>query len=144
MAGIEIIVRAIIERDGKILLVRKPGKNYSFLPGGHTEHGESAKSALSREILEETGLKADVLEFLGVVEHYFETNNSFTHEVNLIFAVELTAAEVLSLEKHIEFFWHDIDDLASVNIQPYPLANLLTSKGKIPFWASTLENRNDI
>lgn len=47
-------VRAILYRNGKILLVRTNYGDYKF-PGGGVETGEELKAALRREIKEETG-----------------------------------------------------------------------------------------
>lgn len=47
-------VRAILYRDGKILLVQTNNGDYKF-PGGGVENGEELKTALRREIEEETG-----------------------------------------------------------------------------------------
>ncbi|MCD6233110.1 NUDIX domain-containing protein [bacterium] len=53
---ISVLVRAVIEVKGKILVCKKKGNKYYFFPGGHIEFGESAKKALKREIKEELGL----------------------------------------------------------------------------------------
>lgn len=54
---------AIIERDGRVLLVRhvKPGR-YDFwvAPGGGVQPHETLEAAAAREVLEETGLRATV------------------------------------------------------------------------------------
>lgn len=50
--------RAVIEHDGKYLLVRQKSNNGMFwcLPGGGIEEGEDIISALERELVEETGI----------------------------------------------------------------------------------------
>jgi len=60
-----IIASAVIERDGKILLVQQGGStNYGRwnVPSGKVERGESVVEALAREVLEETGLEVEVAE----------------------------------------------------------------------------------
>lgn len=62
-------VRAIIEKDGKVLLVYSKKYHYYKLPGGGIEKGESNESALVREVLEETGYQIimDSIEAYGKI-----------------------------------------------------------------------------
>jgi 8-oxo-dGTP pyrophosphatase MutT (NUDIX family) len=55
--GIDVTVAAIIERDGKFLMVEERAGNNLVLnqPAGHLEQGESLLAAAAREALEETG-----------------------------------------------------------------------------------------
>ena len=52
-----ITVAAVIERDGRYLLVeeRSGGRTVYNQPAGHMEHGESLLEAVTRETMEETG-----------------------------------------------------------------------------------------
>ncbi|MDH3581713.1 MAG: NUDIX hydrolase [Hyphomicrobiales bacterium] len=57
-------VSAAIFRDGKVLLGQRskpPLQGVWSLPGGHIEAGEEALAAVTRELLEETGVTADIL-----------------------------------------------------------------------------------
>ena len=67
------LTRAIIHIKNQLLLARELGANYTFLPGGHIELGESAKSALAREIMEELGIK------ISVGDHQTTVKHAFTH-----------------------------------------------------------------
>ncbi len=49
--------RAIIEKDGKLLLVYSRKYDYYKFPGGGIEKGETGENALIREVLEETGYR---------------------------------------------------------------------------------------
>ena len=55
--GIDVTVAAIVERDGKFLMVeeRAGGNLVLNQPAGHLEQGESLLAAVTREALEETG-----------------------------------------------------------------------------------------
>jgi 8-oxo-dGTP diphosphatase len=58
-------------RRGPILLVERGGaplKGYWSLPGGLVETGESLDEAVRREVLEETGLRVQPVEMLGIFE----------------------------------------------------------------------------
>ena len=59
-------VRAVVIRDGKILMLHSNKGDFKF-PGGGVESGETHKQALIREVLEETGyLDTTVGEKIGV------------------------------------------------------------------------------
>src|SRR3989344_6097678 len=53
-SNIHIISRGLIAQGGDIVLCKTKGAGWFFLPGGHIEEGESARSALLRELEEET------------------------------------------------------------------------------------------
>jgi mutator protein MutT len=66
------VVAAVIEREGKILITRRPaGSHLAGLwefPGGKSQPGESDREALARELREELGVSATVGEPVEVVE----------------------------------------------------------------------------
>ena len=61
---------ACVWKDGKVLLIQraKPPAGLWSLPGGHVEFGEAAFAAAQRELLEESGIVADLTEFVGLYE----------------------------------------------------------------------------
>ena len=65
--GIDVTVAAIIERDGKFLMVEERAGNGLVLnqPAGHLEQGESLLTAVSRETLEETGHRFEAEHIVG-------------------------------------------------------------------------------
>ena len=61
---------ACVWKDGQVLLIQRakqPAGLWS-LPGGHVEFGETALAAAQRELLEESGITADLTEFVGFYE----------------------------------------------------------------------------
>jgi ADP-ribose pyrophosphatase YjhB (NUDIX family) len=58
-----IRVAALIPAGDDVILVRhvKDGETYHLLPGGGVEAGETLADALSREVLEETGLSCEIV-----------------------------------------------------------------------------------
>jgi len=64
-------VGAVIVQDGRVLLVRRryePLAGQWTLPGGAVELGETLAGALTREILEETGLAIEVGPIIEVLD----------------------------------------------------------------------------
>ena len=56
-----ISLKALIYNDaGQILVVREIDRTYWDLPGGGMDFGETIKSSLKRELLEEVGYKGDL------------------------------------------------------------------------------------
>lgn len=54
----------VVINRGKVLLVRNKDRDWEF-PGGHINDGEELKSALAREVLEESGAVVEEMEFFG-------------------------------------------------------------------------------
>lgn len=91
--------RAVILRQGSLLLMSyKDGEYYNF-PGGAVEPGETLAQCARREVLEETGLTVDVGEAL------------FTLEVE-------TQRHGLAQDPHISVFFACTVDEATPQIEP--------------------------
>ncbi len=138
--SIHVQSRAVIVKEGHILLCKTTGldPDFYFLPGGHIEHGESAKSAMLRELKEEIGFEIKINRFLGCLEYSFDPNvkqhaKCHTHEYNFIFEANsslLPAPHVAlkQFEKHIKIIWIPINQLEKVDLRPESL------KTFIPKW----------
>lgn len=135
-ASTEVIARAVIRQDGRLLLARQRTKSWSFLPGGHVEPGERIEVALAREIAEELGTEATITGLIGVVEHGYVEDGITHHELNLAFDVDIAETEPVSQEDHLEFHWLPLDHLADTDVRPGKLKNALLAAGedRTPFW----------
>jgi len=76
----ELIVRALIIRNRKILVCQSVGRDYFFLPGGHIEFGESMRAALKRELYEEMEAKITASQFIGGIENIFMQDEVKMHD----------------------------------------------------------------
>ena len=67
---VNLRVGAIIQKDGKILMV-KTFRDYCYSVGGRIKFGETAEQAIVREVFEETGTVMTVDRLGFVHENYF-------------------------------------------------------------------------
>lgn len=108
----------LIVHDGKVLLIRRgkePYKDHWSLPGGGVEPGETIREAVTREVLEETGLEVDVgpvagyrEEILGPREHYLV----------LAFHCTVTGGELCAGDDAAECAYVDPNDVADLPLTP--------------------------
>ena len=68
---VNLRVGAIIERDGKLLMVGNDRSSYLYSVGGRIRMGETAAEAVVREVWEETGAWMTVDRLAFVHENYF-------------------------------------------------------------------------
>ena len=54
------VAKALIGRNGSVLLIYNPKHGQFDFPGGKVEPGETLEAALERELLEETGLEVEI------------------------------------------------------------------------------------
>lgn len=128
---IRISSKAIIERDGKILLnVNKDdrvGVYYAF-PGGGQEMFETMEENVLREVLEETGYRARVVRFAGVHEEIWtgedrrRSHPEHSHISNHYFICELEegapAAPVEQDSTQLGSEWVEIEKLSALPLYP--------------------------
>ncbi len=121
MQNFEIIARAVIIDNDKILLCKRKDRDYYFLPGGHVEFGEKTEDALAREIKEELGAVSSEINFIGACENIFTQDGQKRHELNLAFAAKLAASRTISMEDHLEFKLVDFSEFTDTNVLPVAL-----------------------
>jgi len=78
MAGLRVSVKAVIIRNGRILVTANRDRDGMFflLPGGGRQFGEPLSTALRRECNEEVGVDVEVHE-LVLVRDYISANHEF-------------------------------------------------------------------
>ena len=67
-APIPTVDAAIVDEDGRILLIQRADDELWAMPGGGTHLGETLAEGACREALEEAGAVVDVVDFIGVYD----------------------------------------------------------------------------
>jgi 8-oxo-dGTP diphosphatase len=108
----KIVIVAIIEQDGTILIARrKQGKlhpgSWEF-PGGTLEDGETHEQCLKRELEEELTINTEVGSLYCISEHKYSPD--FT--IRLLAYRTTLSADAFSLNDHEEIRWVKPTDLS--------------------------------
>lgn len=143
---IEILVRGVCIKGGKLLVCQGKKAGNTYLPGGHVEWRENAAEGLRREIEEELGVRPVIGDFLGAVEHTFIQKGERHCEINLMFGMEIpvfsSETDPESCEHWISFKWIPLSGLGRHRLEPWPLRKLIPAwmkdRSKTSRWGSTL------
>lgn len=140
MSHIRVAVKAIVMRDGCLLVTRNIAEEDAFflVPGGGQEHGEPLPVALRREVMEEVGVPVEVHE-LVLVRDYIARNHEFAHEgdahqVELFFRCSLLVDTVPANGPHPDTWqtgveWLDLTGPEAARLYPKVLQRVLLETG---------------
>ena len=119
------IVIGLVEYEGRFVFMQRADMTWTF-PSGKVEAGETKEKAVVREILEETGSSAEVVEFLG---------DRQIGETSLYYYLCRTASEGLTLrepDKFLSLQWvmsQEILKTAGENLFQ-PIKTMMLSRAK--------------
>ncbi|MDD4271372.1 MAG: nucleotide exchange factor GrpE [Patescibacteria group bacterium] len=129
----------IYNENGEILLVQLPKwGDYWVIPGGHIELGETSEQALKREIMEETGLEIDNIEFIGL-QDAIDLKNFYKkkHFIFLDYCARVSGGKITKSDEMEEYIWIKPGEaLKTLKIDP---ATIKT----INFYLEHLKNKSD-
>ncbi len=114
-------VGIVVFRDDEVLLVERtkpPIRNRWSIPGGAQEIGETVREAASRELMEETGLEADVIGLIDVVDGITRDEDSRVqfHYTLVDFAAEWRSGEAAAADDVAAVRWVPLADLDALGL----------------------------
>jgi len=77
----------VFDNDNNIALVGNRVNSFYLLPGGGIDHGESIKSGIIRESLEEIGCHVELKKVVGIIDDY--RNRDKKHCINYCYTAKL-------------------------------------------------------
>lgn len=116
-------VKGIVRKNDLILVLVKQNGTLD-LPGGRVEDGETVKSALQREINEETGLKVKIYDPVEKWSFY-KTPNQLIRGIT--FECAYLDGKVKLCGEHRGYFWAAMNSIKSLNFNRNFLKNLKTA-----------------
>ncbi|PWV82159.1 ADP-ribose pyrophosphatase YjhB, NUDIX family [Prauserella marina] len=92
-----------LDRQGKLLW---------SLPKGHIEDGETTEQTAMREVKEETGITAHVLQPLGTIDYWFVAERRRVHKTVHHFVLEASGGELSDEDVEVtEVAWVPLSEL---------------------------------
>lgn len=118
--GVLPVVLGIVRNREKILLIKRrkmPYKGYWGLFGGKQINGETIPQTIEREVLEESGIKANFSKFNGIVYERLMENNEFKHSFLFVITTLKTTSEDAKEQAEGEVKWFDYEELINGQIE---------------------------
>ncbi len=103
----EFSAGGVVVRGGEVITIvpvkrAADGRRVLGLPKGHPDGDESPEQAAAREVAEETGVRAELVEELGDVEYDYERGGRRIHKVVRFFLFDYRAGDVADHDHEIE------------------------------------------
>lgn len=129
----QIAASAAVFRNGKVLIAKRGAPPFLWsLPGGRVEMGESLEQAALRELMEETGVAAEIAGFAGHCDMFLRDDvGAITHHfVIAAFAARWTAGEAQPGPEAAEVAWIEPSSIAQYKTTP-GLAEIIENARKL-------------
>jgi 8-oxo-dGTP pyrophosphatase MutT (NUDIX family) len=103
----EFSAGGVVVRDGQCVVIvptrrAADGSRVLALPKGHPEEGESAADAALREVREEAGVDARLVEKLGDVRYWYMRGGRRIAKVVSFFLLQYVSGEVADHDREVE------------------------------------------
>jgi 8-oxo-dGTP diphosphatase len=125
----------IVLVGGQIVLVQRgnePGKGKYALPGGFVDYGETLEDCVVREVYEETGLRTEVLDLVGIYSD--PERDPRGHIVTALFHLRVRGGELRAGDDAAGVSVHDVDRLPELAFDHNKMiSDFLRSNGERAF-----------
>jgi ADP-ribose pyrophosphatase YjhB (NUDIX family) len=103
----EFSAGGVVVRGGEVITIvpvkrAGDGRRVLGLPKGHPDGDETPEQAATREVAEETGVRAELVEELGDVEYHYERRGRRIHKVVRFFLFDYRSGDLADHDHEIE------------------------------------------
>lgn len=145
-----VATRAIIRKEGKVLLLRRATGREAILgkyelPGGKVSYGEQPEDGLKRCIKEATGLSVQTTQLFDVLT-YIDRDDRDTQYVFILYLVSLvaTGSKVRLSQNYNKYTWEKLSDIHQEDITESTQLLLGISQHRIQTDINTLDMPIDV
>ena len=138
------IANLLAVKDGKVLLLQKPRRNWYVAPGGKMEVGESIYDSALREFYEETNVQANSAHLKGVFTMIIKRGEEIVDEW-MLYTFVTKDFEGVPYEETREGIlnWHPIDAIKTLPMAEGDRTNLLFAAQEKGIQYGTFEYTED-
>lgn len=112
-----VAIRVLAMHDGKVLLVKEADDDWWALPGGGVDHGETIESTLVREVEEELGVPAALVQSDYEIVHYNIGNVvNAVPRMNLFFKASVPPEQLKKTGHVAEWKWCTRTEFMEANL----------------------------
>lgn len=112
----------VLDGADRLLLIRRTDNNLHALPGGRHELGETMSEAVTREVMEETGIQVQPTGLIGIYSnpnHVMEYDDGeVRQEFSICFRAKPIAGKPQVSNESSEVRWIEPEKLDSLSIHP--------------------------
>jgi ADP-ribose pyrophosphatase YjhB (NUDIX family) len=101
---------AVVDDDGRLLLIRRSDNDNWALPGGAMDPGESISDAAIRETKEETGIDCEITGLVGIYTNprhviLYTSDGEVRQECSVVFSARAVGGEPTPSSESSEVLW---------------------------------------
>lgn len=103
----EFSAGGVVVRGGEVITIvpvkrAADGRRVLGLPKGHSDGEETPEQAALREVAEETGVRAELVEGLGDIDYHYECRGRRIHKVVRFFLFDYRSGDLADHDHEIE------------------------------------------
>lgn len=112
----------VLDASGRLLMIRRTDNDRYAIPGGQQEVGETLAQAVSREVLEETGVDVEVVGLVGLYSNPHHViaydDGEVRQEFSICFRARYISGELRTSSESKEVHWVAQEQLHTLDIHP--------------------------
>lgn len=105
---------AVIDENGRILLIQRAENGCWAMPSGVLEVGETPAEGCIREVLEETGIRCEPIELVGIFDSRYHGSVAPHHIYQFVFLCRLLSSDIVQVthaDEILDMGWFTADNL---------------------------------